>query len=148
MSDQIQCPTTTSEWSKFGRIYLAGRDFSSYKHVLLVWFFHMLQCRFIQSLIFQRSLLDYTDIKSWTLYNRPSALTWRLIRQRQIHVSIRRWRQKDNAKLKYGIYYLNDLLLVAWFYVYWPKKETSDFQVNFACFETNIRKMFSDCIDL
>ena len=29
-----------------------------------------------------------------------------------------------------------------------PKKETSDFQVNFACFKTSTRKMFLICIDL
>ena len=32
--------------------------------------------------------------------------------------------------------------------VYRPKKETSDFQMNFSCFKTNVRKMFSICIDL
>ena len=32
--------------------------------------------------------------------------------------------------------------------LYWPKKDTSDFQVTFACFKTNIRNMFSICIDL
>ena len=39
-------------------------------------------------------------------------------------------------------------LEISLFFIYWPKKDTSDFQVNIACFKTNIQKMFSICIDL
>ena len=32
--------------------------------------------------------------------------------------------------------------------IYTDPKKNSDFQVNFACFKTNIQKMFLICIDL
>ena len=80
------------------------------QRVLLVWFsFHVLQGRLIKSLIFQRSLLDYTNMTgcfSIQLDTLSSGLcsNMEIDSSEADPCSICRWRQIDNANLKYSIW--------------------------------------------